>query len=77
MKTLYKILCGGLLVMGLSNIVPTQASAGTYYDTVCNCRRPDSQYNTRRYQRAPTRVITRKRIVNHTRVVRGNTKLIH
>ena len=76
MKTLYKAICGGLLVIGLANIVPTPASAGTYYDAVCNCRRPDSEYNTRRYVRAPARVVTRERVVNHTKVVRGNTKLI-
>ena len=74
MKHLYKAFCGALLVIGLANIVPTPASAGTYYDSVCNCRRPDSEYNTRRYERAG--VVTRERFVNHTRVVRGNTKLI-
>ncbi len=76
MKHLYKAFCGALLVIGLANIVPTPASAGTYYDSVCNCRRPDSEYNTRRYQRAPARVVNRTRYVDHTRVVRGNTKLI-
>ncbi len=76
MKHLYKLFCGALLVIGLANIVPTQASAGTYYDSVCNCRRPDSEYNTRRVERAPARVVTRERVVNHTRVVRGDTKLI-
>ena len=45
MKHLYKALCGALLVVGLANIVPTPASAGTYYDSVCNCRRPDSEYS--------------------------------
>ena len=76
MSKLYKAFCSALLVVGLANIVPTPASAGSYYDSVCNCRRPDSQYNTRRYVRAPTRVVTRQRIVNRTRVVRGKTKLI-
>lgn len=76
MRHLYKLLSGALLVIGLANIVPTPASAGTYYDSVCNCRRPDSEYNTRRYVRAPARVNTRHRIVNRTRVVRGSTKLI-
>jgi hypothetical protein len=77
MKHLYKALCGALLVIGLANIVPTPASAaGTYYDSVCNCRRPDSEYNTRRVVRAPARVVNRERVVNHTRVVRGNTRLI-
>jgi len=76
MTHLYKAFCGVLLVIGLANIVPTPASAGTYYDAVCNCRRPDSEYNTRRYVRAPARVVNRTRYVDRTRVVRGNTRLI-
>ena len=76
MKHLYQAICGALLVVGLANIVPTPASAGTYYDSVCNCRRPDSEYNTRRFERAPARVVNRERVVEHTRVVRGNTRLI-
>lgn len=44
--------------------------------TVCNCRRPDSEYNTRRYERLAPRVVTHERVVNQTRVVRGNTRLI-
>ncbi len=75
MKHMYKILCGALLAIGLANIVPTPASAGTYYDSVCNCRRPDSQYNTRRVVRAPARVRTHTRYVDHTRVVK-RTRLI-
>ena len=51
-------------------------TAVLYWDTVCNCRRPDSEYNTRRYEREPARVVTHERVVNHTRVVRGNTRLI-
>ncbi len=76
MKHLYRVLSGALLLIGLAGIIPTPASAGTYWDSVCNCRRPDSEYNTRRYVRAPARVVTRERVVNHTRVVRGQTKLI-
>src|SRR5471030_2213508 len=76
MKHLTKAICGALLVIGLANIVPTPASAGTYYDSVCNCRRPDSEYTTRRYERAPARVVNRERVVEHTKVVRGNTQLI-
>jgi hypothetical protein len=76
MTHLYKALCGALLVIGLANIVPTPASAGTFFDSVCNCRRPDSEFNTRRVVRAPARVETRERVVNHTRVVKGNTRLI-
>jgi len=76
MKHLYKALCGALLVVGLANIVPTPASAaGSYYDSVCNCRRPDSEYSTRRVERAPARVQTHTRYVDHTREVK-RTKLI-
>jgi hypothetical protein len=76
MKHLYQALCGALLVIGLVNIVPAPAFAGSYYDSVCNCRRPDSEYNTRRYERAPARVVNHERVVEQTRVVRGNTRLI-
>ena len=38
--------------------------------------RPDHEYNTRRVERAPARVINHERVVNQTRVVRGNTRLI-
>jgi hypothetical protein len=76
MKHLYKALCGALLVVGLANIVPTPASAaGSYYDSVCNCRRPDSEYSTRRVERAPARVQTHTRYVDQTREVK-RTKLI-
>ncbi len=70
MNLLYKALCGALLVVGLANIAPTPASAGTYYDSVCNCRRPDSEYNTRRVERAPAQVRTHTRYVDHTREVK-------
>ena len=76
MTQLYKAICGALLVIGLANMVPTPASAGSYYDSVCNCRRPDSEYTTRRYERAPARVVNHERVVEHTKVVRGNTRLI-
>ena len=78
MKHVYKAFYGALLVLGLAGVVPEPAFAGdgTHWDTVCNCRRPDSEYNTRRYVRAAPRVVTHERVVNHTRVVRGNTKLI-
>ena len=75
MKHLYKAFSGALLVIGLANIVPTPASAGTYYDSVCNCRRPDSEYNTKRVERGPTQVNTHTRYVDHTREVK-KTKLI-
>ena len=78
MKHVYKAFYGALLVFGLAGVVPEPAIAagGTHWDSVCNCRRPDSEYNTRRYVRAPARVVTRERVVNRTRVVRGSTKLI-
>jgi hypothetical protein len=63
MTHVYKAICGALLLIGLVNIVPTPASAGTYYDSVCNCRRPDSEYNTRRFERAPARVINHERTI--------------
>ncbi len=75
MNHFYKALSGALLVIGLAGIVPTPASAGTYYDSVCNCRRPDSEYNTRRFVRAPARVNTHTRYVDHTREVK-RTNLI-
>lgn len=74
MRYLSETLCGVLLLIGLAGIVPTPAAA--YWDPACNCRRPDSQYTTRRYVRAPIRVITHQRVVHHTRVVRGKTRLI-
>ena len=76
MKHLTQLLSGALLLIGLAGIVPTPASAGTYWDTVCNCRRPDSEYNTRRVERGAPRVVTHERVVDHTRVVKGDTKLI-
>jgi hypothetical protein len=76
MKHLSKALSAALMLIGIASIVPTPASAGTYYDTVCNCRRPDSEYNSRRYVHEAPRVETRERFVDHTRVVRGNTRLI-
>jgi len=79
MKHMYKAFYGALLVLGLAGIIPepAQAQGGYVWDSVCNCRRPDSQYNTRRVVRDATpRVVTRQRIVDHTRVVRGNTRLI-
>ena len=79
MKPLYKAFYGALLVLGLAGVTPdlAQAQGGSHWDTVCNCRRPDSEYNTRRYLRVATpRVITHERVVNRTRVVRGNTRLI-
>jgi hypothetical protein len=78
MKHAYKAFYGALLVLGLAGVIPEPALAGdgSHWDTVCNCRRPDSEYTTRRYQREAPRVVTHERVVNQTRVVRGNTRLI-
>jgi hypothetical protein len=75
MTNLYKAFCGALLVLGLASILPIPAHAGSYYDTVCNCMRPESEYNTKRVVRAPPVVRTHHRVVNHTNVVR-RTRLI-
>jgi hypothetical protein len=77
MKHVYKAFYGALLVLGLAGISPEPALAegGTHWDSVCNCRRPDSQYNTKRVVREAPRVRTHERIVNHTNVVK-RTKLI-
>jgi hypothetical protein len=77
MKHVYKAFYGALLVLGLAGIHAVPAMADGYrYDSVCNCMRPDSEYTTRRVERAPTRVVNHERVVNQTRVVRGNTRLI-
>jgi hypothetical protein len=78
MKRVYQAFYAALLVTGLAGAIPhpTMAGDGTHWDSDCNCRRPDSEYNTRRYTLEAPRVITHKRVVNHTRVVRGETKLI-
>ena len=77
MKHVSKAFYGALLVLGLAGISPEPVLAdGTHWDTVCNCRRPDSAYQTRRYVREAPRVVNHQRVVNQTRVVRGNTRLI-
>src|SRR5712691_2634240 len=78
MKHVYKAFYGALLVLGLAGVVPEPAMAGgdgTHWDSGCNCRRPDSEYNTKRVERGPTQVNTHTRYVDHTREVK-NTKLI-
>lgn len=77
MKHLSTAFYGALLVLGLAGVVlpePAQAG-GTRWDPVCNCRRPDSQFNTRHVVRAAPVVNTRTRYVDHTNVVR-RTKLV-
>jgi hypothetical protein len=79
MKQIYKAFYGALLVLGLAGFDPEPAMAGGdgyHWDSVCNCRRPDSEYNTKRVVREAPSVRTHERVVNQTRVVRGNTKLI-
>jgi len=77
MKNLYKAFYGALLVLGLAGVAPEPVLAGgSHWDTVCNCRRPDSEYNSHRYVREAPRVVTHERVVDQTRVVRGNTRLI-
>jgi hypothetical protein len=77
MKDLYKACYGALLVVGLAGINSVPAFAGGYHwDASCHCRRPDVQYTTKHYVRAPARVVTRHHVVNRTRVVRGKTKLV-
>jgi len=77
MRSVYKAFYGALLVLGLAGVAPEPVLAdGYHWDTVCNCRRPDSEYNSHRYVREAPRVVTRERVVDHTRVVRGNTRLI-
>jgi hypothetical protein len=77
MNYLYKACYGALLVLGLASITPVPAIAGGYHwDASCHCRRPDVQYTTKHYVRAPARVVTHHRVVNRTRVVHGKTKLV-
>lgn len=70
MKNLYKAFCAALLLLGLGTALPAPAHAGSYYDTVCNCMRPESQYNTRHVVRGAPIVRTHERVVNHTNVVK-------
>lgn len=77
MNNVYKACYGALLVLGLAGIHTVPAMADGYrFDAACNCMRPDSEYTSRRVERAPAQVRTHRRIVNHTRVVRGRTRLI-
>ena len=77
MKNMHKAFYGAVLVLGLAGITPEPVLAGgTHWDPACNCRRPDFEYTTHRYVREAPRVRVHHRVVNRTRVVRGNTKLI-
>jgi hypothetical protein len=76
MKHLYKAFYAALLVLGLAGVTPEPAAAnGSHWDSACNCRRPDSEFTTRRYVREAPRIVTRHRVVNHTKVVE-RTRLI-
>lgn len=76
MKHISTAFYGALLLLGLAGIAPQPAHAGGMrFDSVCNCMRPESEYNTRRVVRGPAEVRTRERVVNHTRVV-NRTRLI-
>jgi hypothetical protein len=75
MKHPSKAFLGALLLLGLAGIVPEAAQAGDRWDPVCNCRRPDHEYNTRRVVRAAPVVNTHTRVVDHTNVVK-RTRLI-
>ena len=66
----------GLAGLGAIASTPAAASGGTHWDSICNCRRPDSEYQSRRYVHEAPRVRTHERVVNETRVVRGKTRLI-
>jgi hypothetical protein len=69
-------LFGALFAIVLADIAPTPALAdGTHYDSVCNCRRPDSQYTTKRVERGPAKVNTHTRYVDQTKEVK-KTKLV-
>jgi hypothetical protein len=67
-----------LLLLGLACVIskPAQAQERYRWDTACGCRRPDFEYYTRRYERMAPRIVTHERVVDHTRVVRGDTRLI-
>lgn len=76
MKNLCKAYFGALLAIGLTGmILPDIAAAQDRYDPVCNCRRPDYQFNTRKVVRTAPVVNTRTRYVEHTNVV-NRTKLV-
>ena len=77
MTHVYKAFCGALLVLGLASVsTSTPAVAGGRYDPACNCMHPDSEYQTKRVVRGAPVVRTNKRYVDHTRVVKGDTRMI-
>lgn len=70
MKHISTVFYGALLLLGLAGMAPQPAHAGGHWDSVCNCMRPESEYNTRRVVRGAPVVNTRERVVNHTNVVK-------
>jgi len=78
MKHMYTAFFGALLVLGLAGVQSTPAYAGGYrYDPACNCNRPESEYASRRVVRGAPRVVTRQRVIDHTRVVPGQRRVIN
>jgi hypothetical protein len=76
MKHISTLFYGALLLLGLAGVAPQPALAGGgHWDSVCNCMRPESEYNTRRVVRGAPVVNTRERVINHTNVVK-RTRLI-
>ena len=73
MKHVYKAFYGALLVLGLAGISEPALARGYHWDTVCNCRRPDTA--TARRALCAARRDARAGGQPH-QVVRGNTKLI-
>lgn len=77
MKNIVKLFYGSLLILGFAGVMPQAASAeSSHWDASCNCRRPDSEYTTHRYVHEKPQIVTYHRVVDRTRVVRGDTKLI-
>ncbi|MBI1204367.1 MAG: hypothetical protein GC182_17850 [Rhodopseudomonas sp.] len=71
----FAVLTGALLTIGLVATGPSTASAETFYDAGCKCEKPVAEYDTRKVVRAPVKVKTRTRYVDHTREVK-RTKMI-
>jgi hypothetical protein len=66
---------GALFLFGLGGLLPQPAQAGQRWDSVCNCMRPDHQYNTKHVVRGAPVIRTRERVVDHVNVVK-RTRLI-
>lgn len=77
MKHLRQAFCGALLLSAVTAIAPQPVAAQNgHWDSVCNCRRPDVLTHSRSIVRAAPRVLTHTRYIDHTRVVRGATRMI-